>query len=92
LVTIDASDASGNPLASGLALAGSLNPNAPFADGIGASSPLVGGSSSSGGSLGGASAGSGVATVPEPSSIVLIVLGSLACLLPALRRGKARRS
>ena len=30
--------------------------------------------------------GGGVAAVPEPSTIVLLIFGSLACLLPAMRK------
>ena len=43
------------------------------------------------GSAGGVNLGGGTAAVPEPSSILLVVLGSLACLVPALRR-KARKA
>jgi fibronectin-binding autotransporter adhesin len=98
LVTIDASDASGNPLgqSSGLALASSLTPSGSFGDGTsGASGSLASGASSSGGaSLGGSAVGSGAlgvsASVPEPSSVVLLVLGSLAFLGAALRRRAER--
>ena len=81
LVTIDASDASGNPLAmSGgvLAVAGSLAPSDSFGSSTGGSSSLAsdaGGSSGGASSLGGASAGGGSAAVPEPSSIALAALG-----------------
>jgi hypothetical protein len=95
-VTIAASTSTGGPMASGLTLAGSLTGDAPFGAGLGSSTPLAPGSSSPGsslgGSVGGVGAGSSLSSVPEPSSIVLIVLGSLACLLPALRRGKMLRS
>ena len=52
--------------------------------------------SSSASSVTGASSASGLNSagapgVPEPSSILLVVLGSLACLVPALRR-KARKA
>jgi autotransporter-associated beta strand protein len=92
IVTIAPSDASGNPLAmaGGSAIAGS---NAPMDVGgsslLAASAPA---SSASGvGSAGGANLGAGAAAVPEPSSILLVVLGSLACLVPAIRR-KARKA
>jgi autotransporter-associated beta strand protein len=91
LVTIDASDASGNPLAGsdGFALAGSLTPTAPFASG-GPSSPdllTAGGSSSSGSSLSGVNPSVGLSAVPEPSSVLLLILGGcLSVLLPAIRR------
>jgi fibronectin-binding autotransporter adhesin len=98
LVTIDASDDSGNPLASsgGLAVAGSvassdsfasgsLSPSSLLADGSGVSGsatvPSLGGSAAGGVNLGGSNA-----VVPEPSTLLLLVLGSLACLSSALRR------
>ncbi|HEV2972377.1 MAG TPA: autotransporter-associated beta strand repeat-containing protein [Pirellulales bacterium] len=93
LVTIAASDASGNPLASGFALAGSLAPSGPFAAGTtSAPSSLAsdGSSAGSGSSLGGSNGGVGSSSVPEPSSLLLMALGSGFALLAALRR-KARR-
>jgi fibronectin-binding autotransporter adhesin len=98
LVTIGASDASGNPLATsgGLALAGSLASSVSFASGtLSSSSPLAGGSSVSGSAIasdsgssaiGGVNLGGSNAVVPEPSTLLLLLLGSLACFLPALRR------
>jgi fibronectin-binding autotransporter adhesin len=93
LVTIAASDAAGNPLAmaGGSAIAGS---NAPM--NVGGSALLAASGSSSstasvGGSTSGVNLGGGTAAVPEPSSILLVVLGSLACLVPAIRR-KARNA
>jgi autotransporter-associated beta strand protein len=88
---IAASDASGNPTAGGLAIAGSSAPMD-----VGGTSLLAAGGSASngaslGGSVGGAGLGGGVASVPEPSSILLVVLGSLACLVPVMRR-KARKA
>ena len=91
MVTIAASDASGNPLASGLAIAGSLDGGSSSITLGNSSSPATGSSSSSplvGGSVG---LGGGTAAVPEPSSVLLIVLGGLACLVPVIRR-KARRA
>ncbi len=49
-VTIDASDSSGNPLANGLSLAGSLSPDGPFGAG-GSSGGLIGDSTNSGSSF-----------------------------------------
>ncbi|HEV2970763.1 MAG TPA: autotransporter-associated beta strand repeat-containing protein [Pirellulales bacterium] len=97
LVTIDASDSNGNPLASsgGMALAGSLEPREPFgSDTASAASFLASSSSSSGRSLGSAGAalggaaslGGSLSTVPEPATFVLLSLGSLVCLIPRLRR------
>ncbi|HEV2973330.1 MAG TPA: autotransporter-associated beta strand repeat-containing protein [Pirellulales bacterium] len=101
LVTIDASDASGNPLvaSSGLAVASSLDSNEPFASGTTSSSTSLladnGSSSTAGstltGSAGAGGASLGAASVPEPSSVLLLVLGSLACLVPAWRRRIARK-
>jgi PEP-CTERM motif len=88
LVTIDASDASGNPLASGFALAGSVSSSAPLAAGSagGSSAFFPGGSSTEGASsLGGASLGDGQASVPEPSSLLLMALGGGFALLAAMR-------
>ena len=98
LVTIDASDASGNPLAasSGFALASSLERNEPFASGSLSSLNLLASSEASANSstpdgdtllssnLGGSSA------VPEPTTLLLALLGlvSLGCL----RRPKAKMS
>ncbi|HEV3415203.1 MAG TPA: PEP-CTERM sorting domain-containing protein, partial [Pirellulales bacterium] len=86
LVTIDASDASGNPLASGFALAGSVSPSGPFASGTDSGSSLLGASGSS--SLSGSSPGGagGPSSVPEPSSLLLVVLGGGFALLAAVRR------
>jgi hypothetical protein len=91
--TIAASDASGNPLASGLAIAGSLGGGSSVA--VAGSGSPVSGSIGTTGSLGGSgsrlSSGGGTAAVPEPSSILLVVLGGLACLAPVVRR-KARKA
>jgi autotransporter-associated beta strand protein len=84
LLTIDASDSSGNPLAatSGFALAGSLTPSAPFAAGAPASANLLA-VESSGSAAGfdnsavGAVNLGGNAAVPEPSTLLLLALGGL---------------
>jgi fibronectin-binding autotransporter adhesin len=90
LVTIDASDASGNPLgqASGFALAGSLTPNAPFGSaGINSANLNAGsGSLANGSTLGGGTPGgtlnSSAAAVPEPATLLLALLGlaAIGCL------------
>ena len=83
-VTINASDANGNPLASlgALAVAGSLAPSDPFGSGAGGDSTLAAAGNASSGdgtSLGGAALGGGSSSaVPEPSSLMLAVLAGLA--------------
>ena len=71
LVTIDASDASGNPLGqpSGFALAGSLTPSGPFgADGISSATNSPGGADPAVLSPGNSAVGGNPSSVPEPSS------------------------
>jgi autotransporter-associated beta strand protein len=91
LLTIDASDASGNPLAqsSGFVLASSLDPietidagsvnpsNSLANDGSSASDLILGADTLASGNLGGSAA-----TVPEPTTMLLALLGSasLGCL------------
>ena len=95
LVTILASNPDGTPMtqSSGFALASSLAPSAPFASGALSASSLLaavdsssGSSSVGGSSLGTLNFGDSTAAVPEPSTIILLVFGSLACLLSAMRR------
>jgi autotransporter-associated beta strand protein len=90
LVTIDASDSSGNPLdGGGFAIAGSLTPSDPFGSRTASSSSLLAGGSSTsnslGGSLVGTSVGKGLTAVPEPSSILLLILGGVVIGLAARR-------
>jgi autotransporter-associated beta strand protein/T5SS/PEP-CTERM-associated repeat protein len=78
LVTIDASDASGNPLgqSSGIALAGSLSSSGPFgADGI-TSANMSSGSGTELSSLSPSSSvvGGNPSSVPEPSTLLLILV------------------
>jgi hypothetical protein len=79
LVTIDASDASGNPLtaSSGFVLAGSLTPSGAFGAG-GASSANESGVASGGSDLAAPSFDNSVggtsSRVPEPSTLVLVFL------------------
>jgi fibronectin-binding autotransporter adhesin len=82
LVTIDASDASGNPLGqtSGLALAGSLTPIAPFGAGGVSSANLNGaggGTDPSVLSTGNSAVGGNPSSVPEPSTLLLALLAVL---------------
>jgi PEP-CTERM motif len=110
--TIEASDASGNPLgepSSGFALAGSLAPIAPFGSGTAlpagpsvATGPMwsidasVAANPSTGSAFGSASPAGNITVVPEPSSLCLIAIGSLAALafnwrkMPALSRVRNR--
>jgi fibronectin-binding autotransporter adhesin len=79
LVTIDASDASGNPLtpSSGFAMAGSLTPSGPF--GAGGVSSANSSSSGSGDpaalSMGNSVGGANPSSVPEPSTLLLVLVG-----------------
>ena len=97
-LNIAPSDSFGDPTGStGFALAGSLAPSAATAAGGTSSASLMAAdsassaaaslsvSASAGGNLG-STLGSGVAAVPEPSTLLLLVLGSLACLLALWRR------
>jgi hypothetical protein len=103
LVTIDASDASGNPLVeagvggSGVG-AGGLS-NLPFSAGLNVSDPLPPKSTgfSGGPNLSGPSGGDGTATsnssaVPEPSSILMIGAAGLAFTVLAVFRRRTRPS
>ena len=80
LVTIDASDASGNPLiqSSGFALAGSLMPSDPFGAGETNSTDLSSGSGISTDSAarlpGNSAVGGDPSSVPEPSTLLLVLL------------------
>jgi hypothetical protein len=97
LVTIDASDASGNPLAtsSGFALASSLEPGEPFASGsLSSSNRLASSGSSTSGltlgadTVGGSNLGGSAAAIPEPTTLLLTLLGlvSLGCLFRRQRK------
>ncbi len=83
LVTIDASNASGNPLgqASGLALAGSLTPSTPFAAGGMSSASLsiatTGSADLASPIIGNSVESDNPATVPEPSTFALALLAVL---------------
>ena len=99
LVTIDASDALGNPIgqSSGLVLAGSLTPSSPFGEGVVSSCNLssVAGGGSELASLSPSSAvgGGNPSSIPEPSSLLLVLFAitGLAGQGIALRR-RARRN
>jgi hypothetical protein len=96
LVAIDASDASGNSLASGggLSLAGSLASSDSFGAGATSGSNLAGmGDSTTAAELsGGPSAGSrGVSAVPEPSTLTLLSLGLAVAGYRRRRLGSRRR-
>jgi hypothetical protein len=84
-VAIDASDFSGQPLASGLVLASSLSPSGPFAAGTpdSVSLPLINPSSSV--SLADVALGGNSSSVPEPSTLMLAVCCLLAVLCQRCR-------
>ncbi len=93
-ITIAASDASGNSLsAPGGGLTSSLGSSDPFGAGMSGSSGLSSGTDSSGDSgLGAAAAGGGsTASVPEPSTVVLAIVGALACLSSVVRRNRTTK-
>ena len=99
ILSIAPSDTFGNPTdASSFAVAGSLTSGAATIDATASASllaaggsPASGGSSLGGSALAGSSVG-GAAAVPEPSTLLLLILGSLAALLPVCRRAKSRLS
>jgi autotransporter-associated beta strand protein len=96
LVTIDASDSSGNPLgqSSGFALANSLTPGGPYgADGISSAALSSCGTDSAALSLPDSAAGGNPSPVPEPSALLLVLLAvtGLAGHGIALRRRARRR-
>jgi autotransporter-associated beta strand protein len=96
-VTIDASDSSGNPLASGeasggFAIAGSVSVGGPFdlssTDSVLATEAVQSGHSVAVqlGAGGSSSVGGNLTTVPEPSSILLAAVGALALGIVAERK------
>ncbi len=92
LVTIDASDASGNPLgqSSGIALAGSLAPNDPFGAGGISSAGLSGGPDLAALSLGNSPGGGNPSPVPEPSALLLSLLAVLGVISTQFVRYRCR--
>ncbi len=97
LVTIDVSDADGNPPTGGLSLAGSLALCDPSGAGIASPSLLgggVGNVASSAGSeftTGNLIAGAGSAAVPEPSTLALAGCGLAIAAAVNLRRRRSKR-
>jgi autotransporter-associated beta strand protein len=96
LVTIDAADAAGNPLAGDLSLAGSLASNGPFGSEIGSTNLFDGGASNVASSAGSdfttdnLSAGAGSAAVPEPSTLALAGCGLAIIAVVGVRRRPAK--
>jgi hypothetical protein len=95
-VTIAASDSSGNPLVAAAASRGSLTSGSTGSSLLGSSaspsSGLSGGSNlgTSSSTLGGVGVG-GATSVPEPSALILVLIGTVAGLLAALRSRGLRR-
>jgi hypothetical protein len=94
-VTIAASDASGNPLSapSGSGLTASLGSSDPFGAGMPGSAGLsdAGGASSDSGLASNGSAAGTTSSVPEPSAVLLALVGAVACLASLLRRGRTAK-
>jgi fibronectin-binding autotransporter adhesin len=99
-VVIDASNTNGSPTdeTSGLALAGSLAPTAPFATDTPSASSLfvpaglsAGGSSLAGLAQADFNSGNSRSAVPEPSTCLLLAIGMVVFLFPTVRRRLARR-
>jgi autotransporter-associated beta strand protein len=100
-VTIGASDAAGNPLATtagadGLAFSNSVQSNGPLAANLNSSSmlgtlgdPLSNSSTTSGSSPGGAGDAATAATVPEPSSLLLAVICLIGGCYPRLAKRRS---
>jgi hypothetical protein len=90
LVTIDAGDAAGNSLAIPALVAGLTASGAPIAAGIGLPSPtaysLDGGLESASAAPLISNTAGGPTSVPEPSSVLLLAVGSLALGAAAIRR------
>ena len=87
--TLAPSDSNGNPMASGLVLAGSLAPANSF---LASSGSLLGAGSANSTpavSLGGGVSGASISAVPEPSAIMLALFG---CLAVAVARRLTGRS
>src|SRR5258708_13928439 len=76
LLTIDASDASGSPLGqpSGLALSGALTPSAPFGAGGISAANLSAGDGVASLSRGNSAVVGDSAPVPEPSTLLLVLV------------------
>jgi T5SS/PEP-CTERM-associated repeat protein/autotransporter-associated beta strand protein len=103
LVTIDASDASGNPLVQSSAqssnsiLPGALQPAEPFGAALDSSPILAAGESSfsdptvSASALASTGRNETPSITPEPTTLLLLALGGLPLLAPALRRRGMRR-
>jgi hypothetical protein len=85
LVTIDASDSSGNPLVS-LAVPAALTPETPFGAEVFANNSFNGDSVASSPTSLVSSTAPDSAAVPEPTSLLLLAIGSLALVRSAIQR------
>ncbi len=90
-VTINASDSNGNSLAVGASLADSLMPDSPFGAGGSSSATLASSTDAPTDPVSFGAAGAQGSSVPEPSTIALVVVAQLALIATVVRRVRRKR-